>query len=227
MPSQAEALYLEALQDYRDNKSSDAVVKLRRAVEIAPGLEDAYEALSVVLYNQNQYDDAIAVIGKWIAVNKDSAMAQTNLSRCYAAKGMIAEAEHAQTEARRLSWKADLKGKRATLPKIDHDERISRFKQVIEFDPADVLGYYSLATAYQDAGMLREAMETFLKAVEVDSEHTSSYLGLGMSLETLGDSQKAAGIYEKGIKIAEKKGDILPLKKMEARLRILKNNTKS
>ena len=148
-------------------------------------------------------------------------MAHTNLSRCFVAKGMILEAEHEQAEARRLTWKAELKSKKKDMPKIDYEEQIARFKEVIDLDPADVLGYFSLGNAYLDSGRKREAMETFEKAVEVDPQHSSSYLGLGLSLESLGDLEKAKKIYARGIKVAEGRGDMMTQKKMESHLRRL------
>ena len=214
-------LYHEALTDYRENRLQEAVQKLSCIVDEFPSFEDAYEALSVILYNQKSYDQAVPLIKKWVAVNPDSIMAHTNLSRCYMAKGMILEAEHEQAEARRLTWKAELKAKKKEMPKVDYEEQIARFKEVIELDPADVLGYFSLGNVYLDSGRKREAVETFEKAVDVDPSHSSSYLGLGQSLEALGDFEKAKKIYARGIKAAEARGDIMTQKKLESRLRTL------
>ena len=218
MPDAA-SLYDEALNDYKHSDFEAAAQKLQKLLEIDSKFEDAYEALSVILYNQKRYDEAITFLKKWTSVNPDALMAHTNLSRCYVAKGMIAEAEQEQAEARKLTWKAELKAKKRELPKFDFEEQISRFKKVIEFDPADVLGYFSWGNAYLDAGKKREAMETFEKAVEVDPLHSASYYGLGMALESLGDSKKAKSAYEKGIKVAEGRGDVMTQRKMEARIR--------
>ena len=221
IPPEISELYHEALTDYREGRLEEASEKLSRIVKQFPFFEDAYEALSVILYNQKQHDPAMLLLKKWIALNPDSIMAHTNLSRCYVAKGMILEAEHEQAEARRLTWKAELKAKKKDMPKVDYEEQIARFKEVIELDPADVLGYFSLGTVYLDSGRKREAMETFEKAVDVDPSHSSSYYGLGLSLEALGDFEKAKKIYNRGIKAAEMRGDMLTQKKMESRLRAL------
>lgn len=218
------SLYDEALRDYRAGKLEDAARKLTETLTAQPSFEDAYEALAVIHFNQKKYDEAIALIRKWIALNHDSIMAHTNLSRCYAAKGMILEAENEQAEARRLTWKAELKAKKMEMPKVDHEAQIRRFKQVIELDPADVLGYFSLGSAYQEAGKKREALDTFQKAVDIDPKHSSSYYGLGLALEALGDFKKAGQIYQQGAKVADQNGDIMMLKKMESRLRALKEN---
>lgn len=214
-------LYLEALTDYKAGRLEDTLSKLQILLKTDPKFEDAYEALSVILYNQKKYDLAIPILKQWVALNPDAMMAHTNLSRCYAAKGMILEAEQEQAEARRLTWKAELKAKKQELPKFDFQEQIDRFKKVIDLDPADVLGYFSLGNAYLDAGKKREAWEAFEKAIEVDPKHSSSYYGLGLSLEALGDIKKAQEIYERGIKVADEKGDMMTQRKMESRLRAL------
>lgn len=214
-------LYDEALQDYKNSDLESASQKLQKILESDAKFEDAYEALSVILFNQKRYDDAILLLKKWMEINPDALMAHTNLSRCYVAKGMIAEAEHEQAEARRLTWKAELKAKNRELPKINYEEQITRFKKVIDYDPADVLGYFSLGNAYVDAGKKREALETFEKAVEVDPQHSASYYGLGMALEALGDFKKAKTVYEKGIRVADGHGDVMTQRKMESRLRAL------
>lgn len=219
-------LYHEALQEFKESHVESAAAKLSQIIERNPTFEDAYEALSVILYNQKRYDEAIDLIKKWLSLNPNTVMAHTNLSRCYVAKGMILEAEHAQAEARRLTWKAELHGKKQTLPKIDYAEQIARFKEVIELDSNDILGYYSLASTYLEAGQKRDAVDAFEKGLSIDPNHSSSYLGLGMALEGLGDQEKAKKIYRQGIQVADKKGDIMPLRKMEALLRALENKGK-
>ena len=213
--------YHNALTDYREGRVPQAVEKLRAVLLLDKRFEDAYEALAVILYNQKEYDAAIHVLKQWVAVNPDSIMAHTNLSRCYVAKEMIAEAEHEQAEARRLTWKAQLKEKKQALPQEDYPAKIEKYKKIIEFDPADVLGYFSLGSVYLECGKKREAMDTFQKAIEVNPGHTSSYVGLGQALESLGDIARAVQIYEKGIRVADKNGDMMPQKKMETRLRAL------
>lgn len=217
-------LYEEALRDFHSDRLEEARQKLIQILKTDPSFQDAYEALSVILYHQKKFDQAIAWIKKWIGIHPDSIMAHTNLSRSYVAKGMILEAEKEQAEARRLSWKEELKAKKQEMPKVGYEEQIARFKQVIELDPKDVLGYFSLGNAYLDAGKKREAVDTFEKAIEVDPNHSSSYLGLGLGLEALGDKPKAKTIFTKGIQVAEKNGDVMTQRKMESRIRQLKES---
>lgn len=219
-----EDLFHQALELNDAGQSAASEKLLRDLISLYPAFEDAYEALAVMLYNVKRYDDAISLLGEWIRINPDALMARTNLSRCFAAKGMIAEAEEAQAEARRLTWKAELAEGKKNLPPVDHAGQIARFKEIIKLDPEDVLGHFSLATAYMNAGMKREALDAFEQAVRVDPGHSSSWLGLGNVLEALGDRRRAVETYRQGILAADRKGDMVPLRKMEARLRALEAN---
>jgi len=210
-----------ALRDHQRGNISQAIEKLRRALELFPRSEDAYEMLSVLLYNEKQYDASLEVLSHWIKLNPRAIMAHTNLSRCYVAKGMILEAEAAQAEARKLGWMVELASKKAAAPAPDFEERIARYKKVIEYDPADVLGYFSLGSVYLEAGKARDAADTFEKAVSANAGHSASYFGWGQALEALGDKVKARKIYSRGIDAAEKSGDMLTQKKMESRLHAL------
>ncbi|MBU3759841.1 MAG: tetratricopeptide repeat protein [Candidatus Omnitrophica bacterium] len=222
MSSPGESLpqaYFQALGAYRDGRTEESLGLLRKLAEasVCPG--DVFEALSVILINEKRYDESIVILKRWIAANPSAIMARTNLSRCYAARGMILEAEHEQAEARRLTWKAELKEKKLAMPKVDYEEKISRYKQIIDLDPNDVLGYFSLGSVYLEAGRKREAMDVFEKAVSVNPSHTASYDGWGQALEGLGDLERAAHVYTRGIAVGESQGDMLPQKRMESRLR--------
>ncbi len=215
-------LYHEALREHKSGAWTAARSKLEEVLTQAPDFEDAYEALTVLFYNEKLYDDSIRTLQRWMKVNPHALMIQTNLSRCYQAKGMIAEAEAAQAEARRLTWKAELEGKKKELPAADFADRITRYQKVIAYDPADVLGYFSLGSVYLEAGRFRDAADTFEKAVSVSPTHSASYLNWGIAVENLGDKVKVQKILEKGIEVAQNQGDVLTEKKMEARLRMLK-----
>lgn len=215
------SLYQEALQDFKHQNLPEAISKLETLLKEDPSAEDGFEALAICYAKAGQLDRAIETTKAWIRLNPLSKMSHVNLSRFYMEKGLIAEAEHEQAEARRLSWIEELKQKKIQLPKSDPKEKIERYKKVIALDPKDVLGYYTLGETYFENAMYQEAGEIFSKGLEVDPQHSSSYLGLGQSLQALGENEKAMEVFKKGIKISEERGDMMPQKKMEARLRQL------
>lgn len=216
--TESQKIYEETLQLFKSRKLPDAIRKLESLLVKDPTFEDAYEALAIFYSKVSRLDDAIETVKQWIRLNPRSKMAHVNLSRFYVQKGMIAEAEHEQAEARRLSWAEELTQKKMKMPEIDPQERIERFKKVIELDPRDVLGYFSLGDAYLENGRYGEAVEIFSRGLEVDPSHSSSYLGLGAAYQALEEKEKAIEIFKKGIAVAASKGDVMTQKKMEARL---------
>ena len=226
--------YQEALRLFRHNQLIEAVSLLESVLAEEPDHADALEALGVMYGKLERFDGAIKLMNQLAKLNPDSVMAHTNLSQFYMRKGMIQEAEREQAEARRLSWKAELRAKKMSEAEISQlanqeaqadaqaiERKITQFKKAIEYDPKDVLGYFTLGSAYLQGKRYMEAMQTFQKGIEVGPDHSPSYVGLGEALEALGQKAEAVQLYKTGIPVAEKRGDIIPLRKMENRLRAL------
>ncbi len=211
-------LYQEAMDLFKAGRLEEAVQKAEALLASDPSFEDGYEALSIFYSKLDRVDKAVETAKKWIRLNPQSKMAHVNLSRFYLQKGLIAEAEQEQAEARKLSWIEELTQKKMQIPKIDPLEKIERFKKVIALDPKDVLGYYSLGDAYLENKNYGDAAEVFKKGLEADPHHSSSYYGLGQALQALGRKEEAKQVFEKGVGVADEKGDVMTMKKMQARL---------
>ncbi|MBI4372346.1 MAG: tetratricopeptide repeat protein [Candidatus Omnitrophica bacterium] len=230
---EAERLYQEALALFRSGNLQQAIVRLEELLAADPEFPDALETLGVLYSKVERLDDAIQMMKRLTKLNPNHIMAHTNLSRFYVQKGMILEAEQEQAEARRLSWKEELRSQKGPGGKSPAEaaqeqenqiqERVRRYQKVIELDPNDVLGYFSLGSAYLDGKSFGEARYAFEKAIEVDSNHSPSYFSLGLALESLGEKAQARQIYERGIQVADARGDMIPLRKMESRLKVLTN----
>ncbi|OGW86194.1 MAG: hypothetical protein A3C35_07815 [Omnitrophica bacterium RIFCSPHIGHO2_02_FULL_46_11] len=230
----AQHFHEESLSLFRSGNLNQAIAKAQQAIALNPQFPDALEALGIFYSKANRLDEAIETMKRLAQISPNHIMAHTNLSRFYVEKGMILEAEQEQAEARRLSWKAELQAQKTEEGKKKSPEeevkereeelksRIERYQKVIQLDPNDVLGYFSLGSAYLDGKRLEEARQAFEKAVSVNSDHSPSYFNLGLSLESLGQKEEAIKIYEQGLLVADAKGDMIPLRKMEARLKMLK-----
>ncbi len=227
-------LYQEALRLFKSNQFEDSAKKLEEAYAIDDKNPDVIEALGVLYGKLGRLDEGIGLMKKLAVLDPDHVMARTNLSQFYVRKGMIDEAEREQAESRRLSWKAELRANKKSdfeIEQISLEEektnieaairKIEQFKKAVAFDPNDVLGYFTLGSAYVQAKRFGEACDTLKKAVEVDPNHSPSYVIYGEALEALGKKAEAAEIYKRGIPVADKRGDIVPLRKMENRLRKL------
>lgn len=230
--SDAERLYRQSLESFRLGRPPEAISRLEEALRLDPRHADVMEALGIMYEKAGRLDDAIAMMKRLALASPNHIMAHTNLSRFYVQKGMILEAEQEQAEARRLSWKAELKMQKGEVKPenpeaevkakaFELEGRIARYRKVIALDPADVLGYFSLGSALLDAKRIEEARDAFRQAITVDPGHSPSYFNLGLALETLGQKEDAVSTYQKGVQVADRRGDMIPLKKMQSRLAML------
>ncbi|HEY6418527.1 MAG TPA: tetratricopeptide repeat protein [Candidatus Binataceae bacterium] len=108
MPDKEE-LYDQAVDLFADDKYDEAIAIYQQALEVDPDYIDAIHGLTMCYQAKGDLDGAIALTRRHIERDKEDILAWTNLSMFYQKKGMIAEAETAGAEARRLDWKRQLK----------------------------------------------------------------------------------------------------------------------
>lgn len=228
----ARALYEEALQSFeRDAKDEDdaAIHLLKEAILLAPGLEDAYEALGVILHRHHRVDEAIHYMKLLAALNPACVMAHTNLSVFYVSKGMITEAEAEKAIANQLEFKRQLNAREAEQAaeaerariRREAEEKIAMFREVLEIDPEDPIATMGIGASFMQLDQYAEAVPHLETAVRVKKDYSAAYLNLGKCREFLGQRAEAIAAYRAGIEAASRKGDLMPLREMERRLRAL------
>lgn len=228
----ARRLYDEALQHFeRDAHDEDdsAIELLREAVLLSPAFEDAYEALGVILNRHHRVDEAIRYMRMLERLNPDSIMAHTNLSVFYVAKGMIQEAEEEKAKAAVLQLRHARRAREAEdiaaaeRERIRHEamNRIAMFKEVLEFDPDDPLATFGTGMAYIQLNDYENAIPHLQRATQVQKDYSAAYLNLGKCYEFLRRNDEARAAYRAGIECASRKGDLIPLREMERRMKAL------
>jgi folate-binding protein YgfZ len=228
----ARNLYEEALNRFeRDEHDQDdtAIELLREAVLLSPTFEDAYEALGVILNRHHRVDEAIRYMSVLARLNPDSVMAHTNLSVFYVAKGMIPEAEDEKAKAAVLQMKHARQSREAEEIAAAERERIRReaidriamFKEVLEFDPDDPLATFGTGMAHIQLNDYEDALPHLQRATQVQKDYSVAYLHLGKCFEFLDRKDDARAAYTSGIECASRKGDLMPLREMERRLKSL------
>lgn len=237
LQDRARVCYEQALQLYTkeadDAAQSEAVDLLRQALQLDPKLEDAYEALGVILHKRGEIDEAIALMKVLVELNEDSVMAHTNLSVFYVEKGMKEEAE--EEKAISLGIRMREAAKQATQAKHDEEEkkrrieeatqRLDMFKQVLDIDSEDLLANYGIGSCLVALEKFADAVPYLKKALEIKPTHTVAYVSLAEAYEGLGQNEDAAETYTKGIEVASKRGDMSPMNDMQRRLIALKART--
>ncbi|MCP4895529.1 MAG: tetratricopeptide repeat protein, partial [bacterium] len=225
----ARELHNRASESFVSGDEERAMELMRRSVAVCPEFADGYESLGVMLGRQGDYAQAIEMMEKLLEIEPDSIMAHSNMSLYFNLLGRIEDAE-------REAAKATLAGFRQSQPtagtdtiQIDkggdraaeHEQRAELFRQVLEVDPDDAMANCELGEIELNQGRFNEAIELLRRALDGDECYSSAYLALGQAHESLSEEEEARRIYEQGIKIAAKKGDMATANKMQARLSAL------
>lgn len=228
----ADSLYHDALDLFQadlDDTDASAIPMLKEAILLLPSFEDAYEVLGVILNRHHRVDEAIYYMNRLKDLNPNCIMAHTNLSVFYLAKGMIEEAEVAKAQSAVLQIQSatderkaqEMAAQERTRIQDEARERIGMFIEVLEFDPDDSVATFGLGKAYIQLGEYENAVPHLAHAAKIQKDFSAAYLDLGKCYEFLDRSDEAKEIYQTGIAIASRKGDLMPMREMERRLKSL------
>ncbi len=228
----AQSLYDDALARFeRDAHDEDdtAIELLKEALALHPAFEDAYEVLGVVLNRHGRVDEAIHFMTILAELNPNCVMAHTNLSVFYMTKGMIKEAEDEKAHAAVLQMKEAQDAQKAEemaaaeRRRIEAEarERIGMFEEVLEIDPGDSLATFGMGSAYIQLQEYERAIPFLEKATQAEKDYSAAFLNLGKCYEFLGRHDEARRAYRSGIEAATRKGDLMPMREMERRLKQL------
>ena len=144
-------------------------------------------------------------------------------------KGMIQEAEDEKALANQLEFKQELDARQAEKAakqereriKAEAESRIAMFLEVLEIDPEDPVATMGLGQAYIQLERHAEAVPYLETATRVQKDFSAAYLNLGKCHEVLGNVEAARHAYQTGIDAASRKGDLMPMREMERRLKQL------
>lgn len=222
----ARELYHEGVDYFQKNQNTDAMKALKLAIQFDPAFADPYESLGVMLGRDGEYNEAIAWMEKLLLVNPQSVMAHTNKSLYLMKLGKIEEAEAEKSLATVKSFadygsEAKLKKQLEEEKKKKEDDLLRRekmFLQVLEIDPDDTIALYGMADIFFFRKDFQSTTVNLEKVISLDPKYSSAYLLLGKAYEASGKNEIAVKIYQEGITVASKQGDMMPANEMQSRL---------
>lgn len=225
----ARHLHEQAINLFSRGGDEEAVVLLEEALRLDPELHDAYEALGVILGRTERYIQAIEIFRRLEEVAPNEPMVHTNLSLFYMKIGDKDEAERqkAQATLKRFAGAGDplearvLAEAAAAGRREEAQRKIGMFSAVLEFDPEDPLALMGMGNALTDLQQYGRAADCLANALRLQEDNSALYAALGKVLETLERVEEAAEIYRRGVEVASRRGDLMPLKDMEHRLLML------
>ena len=191
-------------------KTAQAIVELKRALELAPNSDEAYRRLANAYLVAGQKDQALAAYQKAIEVNPYYSLNYTRLGIAYNNLGDNQKALAALNHAAELS--PDSAAAYQNIGAIYF--QMGRWNDAItglKIEPSEDL-YSNLGTAYFYLGHRTDAVAMFEKAVALNP---NSHVDMGNLADGYrwsgGDPQKAKGTYQKAIALALKSLKVNPV----------------
>ncbi|MBE7464965.1 MAG: hypothetical protein HS116_15930 [Planctomycetes bacterium] len=225
----ARFLHDRSVRAFAEHQDDEAIALLEEALRLDPAFADGYEALGVMLGRRQRFHEAIDIFKRLEEVAPNEPMVHTNLSLFYMKIGdkESAENEKAKATVKRFSSFADAKAEEAReaaerLARIEDAKRKkAMFEEVLEIDAADPVALFGLGNALSTLDDWDGAALVYRNALELQKDSSPLYLAYGKALEKIGREAEARDVYRRGIDVASRKGDLMPLKEMEHRALLL------
>jgi tetratricopeptide (TPR) repeat protein/transglutaminase-like putative cysteine protease len=172
----ADELFRSGYDALRNGNFPQAVMLLKRVVELEPKHKSAWNNLGLAYFNQNQHLEAIAAFKKQIEVNAYDEYAHNNLGRVYLRQRSYTEAEAAfrkQLEINPLDKFAHGNLGRLYIESKRYPEAITELEQAISLTPDASALHVDMGTALLNADKNDPAIASFDRAASLDSNPTT------------------------------------------------------
>lgn len=224
--AKAEELFYHATEFFKKDNLVSAEESLLLAIDLDPTYADAYESLGVILGRSERFQEAIDMMEKLSKVDPTSVMAHTNMSLYLMKLGKIEEAEVQKSQATVKSFQKfgeEAKQKEELEKKKQADaaelaRREDMYRQVLEIDAEDTLANYGLGTIYLERGEYEASVSCLEKVISQDAKYSVAFLALGKAYLALSRKDQAKDIWDRGMKVAASKGDLMPANQMQSLL---------
>lgn len=181
-----------------------AVDLIRQAVQLNPGLAEAWTNLGCVLVHRGKVDEAIAAYTQAGQLSPSRAGAHYALGLLLQGQGRLDEAIAAfsrATQSKPDYAEAHFKLGMALRSKGRLDEAIAAYSKAIELKPDLPDAHNNLANVLRDKRLLDEAIAEYTKAVQLNPNDFVAQLNLGNSLSQKARIPEAVVAYQRAIQL--------------------------
>lgn len=98
----------------------------------------------------------------------------------------------------------------------DLEEKIRQLEHLLTMEPDDATGFFMLGKLQLDAGQLEKAAASLEKCISLKPDYSAAYRFCGDAYRRLENAPRAREVYERGIAVAEQRGDLQTVKEMKA-----------
>jgi tetratricopeptide (TPR) repeat protein len=100
-------------------------------------------------------------------------------------------------------------------------DRIETLKSMVSQDPDSAFARYGLAMEYAKSGRAEEAVAEFRALMSSHPDYAAAYYHAGRTLESMGRTDEAREVLERGIEVTTRIGDAHTRSELQAALDLL------
>jgi tetratricopeptide (TPR) repeat protein len=100
-------------------------------------------------------------------------------------------------------------------------DRLSQLEELLKEDPTDSFLQYGIALEYAKKGNVEEAIGRIEKLLSEKPDYLGAYYQLGQYYEVVNKNNEAISIYEKGMALAKKLGNMKTMNELREALQQL------
>ena len=171
-----------------------AITDYSKAIELRPGLTDAYYRRGIVYGKKGDYDKAIADYNKAIEIDPAKAEFYNHRGTAQANKADFDQAINDYTRAIQLKPDySEAYGNRgiAYHNTRDYDRAIGDFNTSIQLKPGVSAAYYNRGKAYAEKGDPKQAIADATKAIELKPDNAGAYALRAQAYSVSNDYKRA------------------------------------
>ena len=100
-------------------------------------------------------------------------------------------------------------------------QRLETLKAMLEQNPSDTFARYGIAMEYVRGGELEQAVREFRELLATNPNYPPAYYHGGQTLEKLGRTDEARALYQQGMDVSTRVGDLHTRSEIQAVLDVL------
>jgi predicted O-linked N-acetylglucosamine transferase (SPINDLY family) len=194
-----------ALAHHQAGRLAEAEALYRQVLQAVPDHPGALNLLGMLAGQTGHADQALALIGRAIAVAPGVAEYHGNLGELHRRSGRPEEAMVCLRRA--LALNPALTGLHINLGNALHDagrndEAIVAYRAALERAPDDFLAWSNLGMALQHSGRSDEAIAAYERAIQLRPDQVEIHSNLGVALAAQGRLEEAITAHERAIALA-------------------------
>lgn len=191
-PKDAMKWYTLGLRQQENERETQAIAALHEALKIDPHMKDAWLALAVSYTNENDRDEALEALDRWINVNAEYEQvvksyimqrSQTGMEKHRRLANVLMAMARAGSQNASEPIDADVQVALGVLfnSSSEYDKAVDCFKTALHVRPEDWILYNRIGATLSNSGRSEESLEYYQQALSLRPDFARCHFNLSIS----------------------------------------------